>query len=114
MQRKIFSRPLYKAFRPFQYFLRLQHFDLTYKILSQLHPNIALLGQLVHSLELSICKKKLKAVRLLKYAKTLRALEYYHGLIKYFRSYIHYYAQLASPLQALKTSFFKKALEDGQ
>ncbi len=76
--------------------------------------NVALLGQRVNSLGLSISKEKLKRVRLLKYPKTLEALEYYLGLTGYLRSYIYYYAQLASPLQALKTSLLKKAPESGQ
>ena len=78
------------------------------------YPNVALLGQCVNSLRLSTSKEKLKAICLLKYPETLRALEYYLDLTRYLRSYIHYYAQLASPLQALKTSFLKRALESSQ
>lgn len=78
------------------------------------YPDIALLGQQVNSLGLTISDEKLKAVHLLKYLETLEALEYYLGLIGYLRSYIHFYAQLASPLQALKTSFSKSAPESGQ
>ncbi len=78
------------------------------------YPDVALLGQRVNSLGLSTSEEKLKAVRLLKYPETLGALEYYLGLTGYLRSYIHYYAQLASPLQALKTSLLKKAPESGQ
>ena len=78
------------------------------------HPDVALLGQRVNSLGLTTSDKKLKAVRLLKYPETLGALEYYLGLTSYFRLYIHFYAQLASPLQALKTSLLKSALESDQ
>ena len=78
------------------------------------YPNIALLRQCVNSLGLSTSKEKLKVVRLLKYPETLEALEYYLGLTGYLRSYIHYYTQLASPLQALKTSLLKRAPESGQ
>ncbi len=78
------------------------------------YPDVVLLGQRVNSLGLFTSKEKLKAVRLLKYSETLGALEYYLGLTGYLRSYIHYYAQLASPLQALKTSLLKKAPESGQ
>lgn len=78
------------------------------------YSDITLPEQLINSLELFISKEKLKAVRLLKYPKILRALEYYLGLTGYLRSYIDYYAQLASPLQALKTSFLKKTPESGQ
>ena len=56
------------------------------------YPNVALLGQRVNFLGLTISDKKLKAVWLLKYPETLRALEYYLGLTGYFRSYIHFYA----------------------
>lgn len=73
-----------------------------------------MLGQRVNSLELSTSKEKLKAVRLLKYLETLGALEYYLGLTGCLRSYIHYYAQLVSLLQALKTNFLKRAPESDQ
>lgn len=56
------------------------------------YSNVALLGQCVNSLGLSTSEEKLKGVRLLKYPETLGALEYYFGLTKYLRSYIHYYA----------------------
>lgn len=78
------------------------------------YPNVALLGQRVNSLGLLTSEEKLKAVHLLKYPKILAALEYHLGLTRYLRSYIHYYAQLASPLQALKTSLLKKAPESDQ
>lgn len=78
------------------------------------YPNITLLSQRVNSLGLSTFEEKLKIVHLLKYPKTLAALEYYLGLTGYLRSSIHYYAQLASLLQALKTSLLKKAPESGQ
>ena len=78
------------------------------------YPDVALLGQRVNSLGLTTSDEKLKAVRLLKYPETLGALEYYLGLTGYLRSYIHFYAQLASPLQALKTRLLKSAPESGQ
>lgn len=78
------------------------------------YPNIILLGQQINSLRLLTSKENLKAVRLLKYPKTLGALKYYLGLNGYLRSYIHYYAQLASLLQALKTSFLKRTPESSQ
>lgn len=78
------------------------------------YPNVALLGPRVHSLGLFTSKEKLKAVCLLKYPAILRAFEYYLGLTGYLITYIHYYAQLASPLQALKTSLLKKAPQSCQ
>lgn len=45
---------------------------------------------------------------LLRYPKTLGALEYYLSLMKYLKSYVHFYDQLASLLQALKTNLLKK------
>lgn len=78
------------------------------------YPNITLLGQCVISLGLFTFEKKLKTVHLLKYSQTLGALGYYLGFTRYLKSYIHYYAQLASLLQALKTSLFKKRFENGQ
>lgn len=50
------------------------------------YPDVTLLGQRVNILGLSTSKKKLKAVRLLKYPETLGALEYYLDLTGYLRS----------------------------
>lgn len=78
------------------------------------YPDVGLLGQRINSLGLTTSDEKLKTVRLLRYPETLRALEYYLGLTGYLRSYIHFYAQMASPLQALKTRLLKGAPESGQ
>lgn len=78
------------------------------------YSDVALLGQRVNFFGLSTSKEKLKVVRFLKYPKTLAALEYYLGFTEYLRSYIHYYAQLTSLLQILKTSPLKRAPESGQ
>lgn len=53
-------------------------------------------------------------MRFLRYPETLDAMEYYLGLNEYLRSYIHHYAQLASPLQALKTNLLNGTPESGQ
>ena len=50
----------------------------------------------------------------MRYLEALGALEYYLGLTGYLRSYIYFYAQLASPLQAFKTRLLKSAPETGQ
>lgn len=68
------------------------------------YSNVRLLDQQVNFLGLTTSDKKLKAVRLLDYPKTLGALEYYLGLTEYLKSYIYFYAQLALLLQALKTN----------
>ena len=73
------------------------------------YPDVGLLGQRVHSLELIISDKKLKAIHLLTYPDTLGALEYYLGLTEYLRSYIHFYAQLAALFQELKTLLLRHA-----
>ena len=78
------------------------------------YPDVGLLGQRVNSLGLTTSEEKLKAIRLLTYPDTLRALEYYLGLTGYLRSYIHFYAQLAMPLQELKTSLLHHAPVAGQ
>lgn len=78
------------------------------------YPDVGLLEQRVDSLGLTTAKDKLQAINLLSYPDTLGALEYYLGLTGYLRSYIHFYAQLAEPLQALKTSLLKGALVAGQ
>lgn len=73
-----------------------------------------LLGQRVNSFGLTASDKKLKAIRFLAYSNTLRALEYYLSLIGYLQNYIHFYAQLAAPLQKLKTLLFHHAPVTGQ
>ena len=78
------------------------------------YPDVALLGQRVNSLGLTTSEEKLKAIRLLTYPDTLGVLEYYFGLTGYLRSYIHFYAQLATPLQALKTSLLQRVPLGGQ
>ncbi len=69
------------------------------------YPDVVPLGQQVDSLGSTTSEQKLKAIKLFTYSDTLGALEYYLGLTGYLRSYIHFYAQLAAPLQALKTTF---------
>lgn len=71
------------------------------------YPDVGFLGQKVNSLGLTTAKDKLKAIRLLCYPETLGALEYYLGLTGYLRSCVHFCAQLAEPLQALKTTLLK-------
>ena len=78
------------------------------------YPDVGLLGQRVNSLGLTTSNKKLKAIWLLAYPDTLGALGYYLGLIRYLRSYIYFYAQLAAPIQKLKTSLFRHAPVAGQ
>lgn len=78
------------------------------------YPDVGLLGQRVNSLGLTTSEEKLKAIRLLTYPDTLGALEYHLGLTGNLRGYIHFYAQLAAPLQALKTSLLRDAPLGGQ
>ena len=78
------------------------------------YHNVGLLGQQVNSLGITTSDEKLKTIRLLYYPETLGALKYYLGLTSYLRSYIHFYAQMASPLQALKTRLLKGASYRGQ
>ncbi len=73
------------------------------------YPDIGFLGQQVNFLRLTTSDDKLRAIQLLCYPKTLGALEYYLGLIWYFQSYIHFYAQLTEPLQLLETSLLISA-----
>lgn len=78
------------------------------------YPDVGLLGQRVNSLGLTTLEEKLRAIRLLTYPDTLKALEYYLGLTRYLQSYIHFYAQLAAPFQAFKTSLLCHAPIRGQ
>ena len=77
------------------------------------YPDVGLLGQQVNFLELTNSDEKLKVVCLLRYPETLRPLEYHLSLTGYLRSYIYFYAQIASPLQAFKTRLLKSAPENG-
>ena len=52
---------------------------------------------------------KLRAISSLAYPTTLGDLEHYLGLTRYLRQYVHFYAQLARPLQDLKTRLLKEA-----
>ena len=78
------------------------------------YPNVGLLGQRVNSLGLTKSEEKLRAIKHLTYSETLGALEYYLGLTGYLCNYIHFYAQLAAPLQAFKISFLRDAPVSGQ
>ena len=69
--------------------------------------DVALLGQYVNSLGLTTLEEKLKTIRLLTYPDMLGILEYYLGLKGYLQSYIHFYAQLTTSLQTLKTSLLQ-------
>ena len=73
------------------------------------YPDVNLLGQRVNSLGLTSSEDKLRAISKLRYPKTLGALEHYLGLTGYLRQYVHYYAQLAKPLQELKTTLLKES-----
>lgn len=78
------------------------------------YSNVALLGQEVNILGLIIAKKKLNVIRLLQYPLIVGALEYHLSLTDYLCSYIYYYAQLAEPLQTLKTTMLKSAPLSGR
>lgn len=108
------GRPPREAPHLFRHLPALQHLNPAYKILISTIQTLPYLANESTSLGLTTLDKKLKAVRFLKYPKTLGALEYYLGLTGYLRSCIYFYAQLASPLQALKTSLLKGAPESGQ
>lgn len=78
------------------------------------YPNMGLLKQRVNSLRLITSDKKLKAICFFTYPDTLRALGYYLGLTGYLQSYIHFYAQLAAPLQKFKILLLHHAPVAGQ
>ena len=58
--------------------------------------------------------EKLKAILPLTYPDTLGALEYYLGLTRHLRRYIHFYTQLTALLQEFKTLFLRHAPVAGQ
>ena len=77
------------------------------------YPDVSLLGQKVNSFGLTTAEDKLKAISQLRYPRTLGDLEHYLGLTGYLRQYVHFYAQLAKPLQELKTLLLKEAPTKG-
>lgn len=74
-----------------------------------------MLSQHVNSLGLTTTEDKLAAIAAIEYPLTLRDLEHFLSLTDYLCSSIYCYAQIATPLQDLKTLFLKPALiADGQ
>ena len=71
------------------------------------YPNIKLLNCRINSIGLLIIKEILAVITKIKYFTILGLLEYYFGLSRYLREYIHYYTQFTKPLQNLKTLIFK-------
>ena len=71
------------------------------------YPSVNLLGRHVDSLGLATAEDKLAAIKGLTYPTTLGKLEHYLGLTGYMRSSVYFYAQLAAPLQELKTRLLK-------
>lgn len=60
--------------------------------------DIGFLGQRVNFLGLTTSEEKLWAIKRLTYPKIMGALKYYLKLTGYLHNYIHFYAQLATPL----------------
>ena len=73
------------------------------------YSNINLLDRKVDSFDMTTAENKLKTISEISYPSTLGDLEYYLELTDYLRSFIHYYAQLVSSLQNLKTRLLKQA-----
>lgn len=76
-------------------------------------PSIQLLGQHVDGFGLTTSADKIAAIKNLSFPSTLKDLEMYLGMTGWLRHYIEYYAQLAEPLQARKTSALKGAPPGG-
>lgn len=81
------------------------HYNISIKLTKLFlnYPDVGLLGQRVNSLELTTSDEKLTAMYFLTYPDMLEALKYYLGLTEYLQNHIYFYAQLAAPLQELKT-----------
>ena len=73
------------------------------------YSNINLLDRKVDSFDMTTAKNKLKTISEISYPSTLGDLKHYLGLTDYLRSFVYYYAQLANPLQNLKTRLLKQA-----
>lgn len=78
------------------------------------YSDIEFLDQQVNFLGLTTSEKNLRVIKQLIYPENLSILEYYLILTGYLYNYIHLYAQLAAPLQALKTSLLCNASVSSQ
>ena len=56
------------------------------------------LTQYVNLFDLTIAKNKIVTIKIINYLAMLGDLEYFLGLIKYLKSNIHYYTQIAQSL----------------
>ena len=77
------------------------------------YPDISLLDQKINAFGLATTEDKLEAIANIQYPTILEDLEHYLDLTEYLRNYVHYYAQLARPLQELKTKLLKEAFIKG-
>ncbi len=70
------------------------------------YPSIKALGHHVSWLGLSIIKKKINAIKAMKFSRNLRDLEVGLGFFGYYRWFVDHYAAIARPLVRLKIKDF--------
>lgn len=73
------------------------------------YPSVTMLGQKVDALGLASTDERMKAMRDLQFPHNAHLLETYIGATGFLRDKTPYYAQLAGPLQDLKTVLLKNA-----
>jgi hypothetical protein len=78
------------------------------------YHSLKILGQLVDRLGLTTTEKRAATIIKQTFPTTLSALEYFLGACGYNRHLVPYYAQITSPLQALKTRCFKESPKSGR
>lgn len=77
------------------------------------YHSLRILGILVDRFGLTTLEERAQAISQAKYPTTLDQLDYFLGATGWNRSLIPYYAQITSPLQALKTKLYKEAPKSG-
>jgi hypothetical protein len=78
------------------------------------YHSLKVLGQLVDRFGLTTTEERAEAILKQTYPTTLSGLEHFLGACGYNRHLVPYYAQVTSPLQALKTRGFKQSPKAGQ
>ena len=71
------------------------------------YSTVSLLDQKIDSLDLTIAKKKLRAISRLHFSQTLRQLKIFLDLIDWLRDYVSHYARIAKSLQNRKTELLR-------
>lgn len=73
------------------------------------YPSVTLLGQKVDGFGLTTTEERVAAIKEMRFPESLEALETYLGMANWLRRNVKYFAQIAEPLQRLKTELLKRS-----